>query len=182
MATLQQQQLIGPTGSLLPVQMQCRQQRITTAYTVVIVDMQTGYSAAGNDMLQARVVRLIEHARASNWPVVVLSVKGKGETVTRIADSLRGYGLAEPMEKETTSGSQKVLEACEKRGFGIGKFLVCGVNTGACVLGTVKGLAFSPGRPMVATLMDACGDDTPGDWYVFPEVSNVSLIPALDLL
>ena len=154
----------------------------TGSYLLVLVDMQTGFPAACNELLQVRAGRLIEHAWARTWPIGGLSVSGRGKTVPRIAAALADYELVEFIEKQTTSGSAKVLEACQKRAFSTGKFLVCGVNTGACVLETVRGLAFSPGHPMVATLMDACGDEVAGDWYEFPEASNVSLIPSLDLL
>lgn len=178
----QQQQRHGKPGSLLPMQVQVHRQQFATAHTVVIVDMQTSFPAACNPKLQERVDRLIQHARSLNWPIVVLKVKGRGDLVEIVAAALRDYELVEFTEKETTSGAQKVMEACQKRAFGTGQFLVCGVNTSACVLETVKGLAFGSGRPMVATLMDACGDEITGDWFQFPEAANVSLIPSLDRL
>lgn len=113
---------------------------------LVIVDMQpTEFRAAKSPHLQQVVVAEVERYRRLGAPIIVveygvLPEKGSmGPTALAIRRALRGYTRTCRVLKYSNNGALVVDQAL--RGMTRGrKVRVCGVNTGACVFATAKGL------------------------------------------
>ena len=166
----------GPTSGA-----QCGQRQSV----LVVIDMQSQFAAAESSSLQERVVELIQHARANHWPIIVLEYASYGETVKSVTDAFAGYDLARVVSKTQNNGATEVLETCATYGFSTSDFLIAGVNIGACVKETVCGLATTRSTrslTWVTAIMEACGDTVPGQWHQYPELTNFSLVPALESL
>lgn len=174
-----QQSGFQPGGYVgMPAQFSLRQQS-TSQQLLVITDMQSDFKEATERRLLENVCRLIDFAISQNWPIAVLEFSGHGQTLSPIAERLEGYSNWFPVQKTTNDGSHQLLEQLKLRGLAVKRFVVCGVSINACVLETVSGLAYSPERPSVSVIIEACGDHYPPRWDEYPEASNVSLLPSL---
>jgi len=151
-----------------------------TQQLLVITDMQSGFKAASNGRLLERVCRLIDFAISHNWSIAVLEFEGYGDTLASIAERLKGYGNCFTVKKSINDGSHPLLERCNALGLRVKRYVVCGVNINACVLETVCGLAYSVEHPSVSVIIEACGDHYPPRWDMYPEASNVTLLPSLE--
>jgi len=168
-----------PVGWLgAPAQFTLRQQS-TSQQLLVITDMQSNFKEASDRRLLDSVCRQIDFAISQNWPIAVLEFEGQGETLAPIAERLKGYSNSFKVMKGTNDGSHQLLAQCQSLGLQVKRFIVCGVSINACVLETVSGLAYSSERPSVSVIIEACGDHYPPRWDLYPEASNVTLLPTL---
>lgn len=120
---------------------------------LVIVDMQPWFPSAVSRTLVSRVLEKITEAKLLGEPIVVLEYAGKGPTDWRIFKALRKYTLYRHATKTDADGSCEVVRVLED--FSIDCYVVCGVQTGCCVLATAEGLSHH-GEVRVA--LDACRD------------------------
>jgi len=168
-----------PVGWLgAPAQFTLRQQS-TSQQLLVITDMQSNFKEASHRRLLDHVCRLIDYAISQNWPIAVLEFSGQGQTLSAVAERLAGYSNWFPVMKTTNDGSHQLLAQCQSRGLKVKRFIVCGVSINACVRETVCGLAYSSEQPSVSVIIEACGDHYPPRWDLYPEASNVTLLPSL---
>lgn len=109
-------------------------------YTLVIVDMQTGFIDSDHDFaVISGVIRAIKKAKKNLSDIIVVEYSGSGKTLPDIMRTLRGYRKVHRVQKHKDDGSVPVLRNIRRNGLGL-NLRVCGVNLDACVRRTVWGL------------------------------------------
>jgi len=146
---------------------------------LVISDMQPHFNKAFRPGLVENICRLIDHAKAHNWVIIVLEFVGYGETLEPIRQRLAGYGNFYTVPKHAEDGSSAVLAKLKALQLSPKHYCACGVSVNVCVRLTVSSLAFSCGHPLVDVIQDACGEEHAPRWDEYPEASHLSLIPSL---
>ncbi len=149
--------------------------------TLVIVDMQPGFSASMHARTLAQVERRIVEAVSHGWAIVVLENESHlhGHTLPRLIKHLIGYKRCIVIPKADDDGSREVIAGCQVAGFDLNFVEVCGVNTDACVKATVEGLIARSPFTNILVFRKACYSDTPdGMWSDFPVARNLVVVPA----
>lgn len=111
---------------------------------LVIVDMQTKFPAAKHRGTIDGCKKEITAAIAGNIPIFILELKSDndfGPTLPELTDMLKGYENAHIVIKQQNDGSyvlrKKFHDMELQPEF---QFIVCGINTEACVYETIDGL------------------------------------------
>lgn len=148
--------------------------------TLVIVDMQYRFPASRKSWVLSAVERLIFHAVDKGWGVVVLEYGPDGSedhvaTYNKLMVHLSGHARMRVKRKRNDNGAPQILEACSEGGFDSKHFVVCGVNIGACVGATVRGLSISLPDSGIYVVKEACYDErtTAYEWSHFYKANNV---------
>ncbi len=139
-------------------------------YTLVVVDMQTGFEAAHEPTTLACVKREINSAFQNNNPIIFLEVPyfspldetGLGHTLRELTQPVINYNKAKVVEKMYSDGSWFVLDACQRNNFDPSHIRICGVNSDVCVFFTAIGLAASKEVGLIEVITDACNTITKG--------------------
>lgn len=124
---------------------------------LVIVDMQPKFSGAKCDKTTKRILSLIQRAKQHKSTIVVLEYDSWGPTRSDIIHAIGKYDKCHVMTKWTDDGSNEVLQCVKSAKH----FVLCGVNFGACVLDTARGLINSDQKVIV--VKNACNN---GDGFI----------------
>lgn len=153
-------------------------------YTLVVVDMQPDFPASNDPKTLSAVEREVRKAIKRGFGVVVLEVpyfspldeEGLKPTHRSILKLLDGYSRYRVTQKRWSDGSCQVVRMCEDYKFANKRFRVCGVNTDACVLETVLGLAQRLPESKIKVIKDACNTAfNQNCWDKFLVAPNVKL-------
>ena len=152
--------------------------------TLVVVDVQTEFEATWPQWLKSGVMREVEEARFRGDAIIMLEFfsvnppKTFGPTYPDlVAVAAAGNQAGFTMRaKALEDGSERVLDACTKMGFPTNLFRICGVNTHACILATVVGLARTFPACLIEVATYACNDYRGNNWSAFPRLPNVLLL------
>lgn len=158
---------------------------------LVIVDMQPEFEASSEIATLSQVEELIALFAGTGYPIVILEYGNPDimrqphrlycgithQTLMAPLLSPNRYHKLAVVEKFCNDGSAFVLGTCAERNFRTDHFVVCGVNTDACVSATVHGLAVRRQRSQVSVIAAAC--NTPAanfSWNNFPKRSNIKIV------
>ena len=134
---------------------------------LTIIDMQPRFPSSQNSDTIAGVLRLIAKAIERNWPVILVEFYAHGVTDERITEALRDYPLCVRELKYNEDGSEEIWETCVEHELPGSRFIICGVNTHACVKETVFGMARLMPDSAIEIVKDACNCDTGWGWDEF---------------
>ena len=117
------------------------------ATTLVIIDMQTGFSAANAPETIAAVVHQVKLAKRRQAGIVVAEYDFDeredspvfGKTHNKIIEAIGNYKHVEFLIKRSDDGSKEIVEALRRKQFNQKRIRLCGVNTRCCVLATAAG-------------------------------------------
>jgi nicotinamidase-related amidase len=105
-------------------------------YTLIVVDMQHMFPASSKCLDACKdIVRAFVK---TNNDIVFVEYVGCGQTISSLKRLTRN---AHYVYKDKCDGSKEINECVTKNALST-NFVVCGVNTGACVLQTVSGLTY----------------------------------------
>jgi len=137
-------------------------------HTLVIVDMQpTVFVAAQKEDVIDGCRRAIKKAIENKNPIIFLEFYGgRGPTATELTSLTDGYDRAFFLSKSEQDGSPQVTKLMRQKKLPKKKIKVCGVNTSACVLSTVKGLRAKLDSDLFV-LEDAVGGHWDNTWPKF---------------
>ena len=130
-------------------------------YCLVVVDMQTGFESARGRKIIQRVKGLVAQAKRDEAEIVVLEYSGHGSTVQSILDLVNNYHKSRVAVKHRDDGSEHVNRVTA--GLRFDSFVLCGVNTSACVKHTALGLRGIFPAKDIKIKLKACNQPT--DWY-----------------
>ena len=147
--------------------MKTRNSREEDIAVLTIIDMQARFPSSQNNATIAGVLRLIAYAIARNWPVIVIEFYAHGPTDERIMEMLRNYERCVIVFKFAEDGSEELWEACVEHELPGNRFVVCGVNTHACVKETVHGMARLMPDSAIEVVKNACNCQTNHGWNDF---------------
>jgi len=132
---------------------------------LIIIDMQKEFSAS--EQALPSVIKEIKKARRNKEPVVIVQYEGDGTTMYRVTRELKGYKYL-VVTKSTDDGGGDIIKALSAVSNNLNSsntynlsrvksIKVCGVNTSACVIKTVKTLSYL--RIPIKVLSSACNND-----------------------
>jgi nicotinamidase-related amidase len=124
---------------------------------LVIIDMQYGFRTAQHQGTINNCIRQIAKAIKAEMPIIVVEYENCNKTVKPIRQALRGYRYKYTVKKRTDNGSNEIMRLVKRKLWEIEKFIVCGVNIGACVADTVYGLTRKYDME-VDVIKNACND------------------------
>lgn len=131
--------------------------KIDTNPVLVVIDMQPEFEAANDLQTINAVAREITKAREAKQWIFFLEYQNDGPTHPCLVNLIKGYEKVEFIQKTRDDGSYWIHEDCRELDLAPEAFVVCGVNTAACVVSTVRGLSkiFFQNTP-VRVVRDAC--------------------------
>jgi len=142
-------------------------------HSLVIIDMQPGFSGACTTSLRQPILREIELCKKHKWPIIIVEFcRGAkfnfsfGATMPYIRNALIGHHRYRYVYKTQNDGSTKVRDAL-KLFTKCKKVRVVGVNTCACVRETALGLQKKNYK--VSIIMDGCNcsDDCSPNFLIY---------------
>ena len=157
---------------------------LTSRNTLVIVDMQKELPASRPEWLRQAVRDLIDRARAENMAVVALEYfsydppRFFGNTYEELISAARGMQHFAMRAKADMDGSARVADALQSMALFCDKFIVCGINTHACVQATAVGLCRLFPDSMIEVAASACNDYRGNDWSNFATAANLRVLHA----
>lgn len=128
---------------------------------LIVVDMQECFEAANDKETILNVIKAVKEAREKELYIFLLEYSNREGTLTEITDHLIGYDKCYHVSKDSDDGSEELMESIEyikvieKKEVDIDEFIVCGVNTCACVARTVSGIIEKCDK-IITLLGDAC--------------------------
>jgi hypothetical protein len=148
---------------------------------LVVNDMQPGFAASADALTIYAIELQIRLAKAKNLPIIVVEYDAHemGTTIPQIMRHLEGYARAVVVGKSDDDGSAEIFEAVIDNGFWPENYILCGVNSDACLLETVRGLIARVPTCRIVLFQDACnaenGKDCPVWHKIYPRMKNVIL-------
>lgn len=144
--------------------------------TLVVIDMQPVFEAAGRPKVIAGVTREIIQTKIANGMIIFVEYSGFLPTYTPLLDLVKGYSSRIRIKKRNNDGSEQIVRFLESSDCYADHFRICGVNTNACVRDTVSGL-LSKTTAKIEVVRDACdwADTEKYDWRCFLRHRNLSL-------
>jgi hypothetical protein len=130
-------------------------------YTLVIIDVQEGYTAAENENLLANLLKQIIQAKKDEAAILVVTMRNmSGRIINCIWQSVCDYKYYAEISKYDTDGSAMIVHAFRKYPFlNKNKFKVGGVYSNICVSHSVKGLAERLPDSEIEVLTKCCYTD-----------------------
>jgi nicotinamidase-related amidase len=146
-----------------------------TGKVLVVVDMQPGYGKSMLPGVIESVELLIREAREADSLIVFLEFCDE-PTLPRLMRWVRAYDQYVVEQKDGCDGSDEVLAACERGLYDTSAFVICGVETHACVRDTARELADKMPGSQVEVVMEACGQESGNHWRMFPRARNLHVV------
>lgn len=146
-----------------------------TGKVLVVVDMQPGYGNSMTPEMLETVELLIREAREADSLIVFLEFCDE-PTLPRLKRWVRAYDQFVVEQKFGCDGSDEVIAACERGLYDTSAFVVCGVETHACVRDTARELASHLPHSQVEVVMEACGQESGNEWHHFPRSHNLRVV------
>lgn len=128
--------------------------------------MQRQFRASADLQTKQAVINLAKMAASRKWPIILVEMDGASETYPEIfAEASKTKHVV--VAKSGNNGSEPIFDVCDRFHIGSERFVVCGVNTDACVLSTVRGLIRANHQTDVFVVKDACNTDNAFTWSSF---------------
>jgi len=110
-------------------------------YNLVIIDMQTHFTAAFHEPTVAKIAKEIRKAKRVGAAIIVVELVNCGPTTPEIDSIIGSYKKTVFVEKTDTGGGSEISEAVRNSNFlNRTKFKITGVYTDVCVSDTVNQL------------------------------------------
>ena len=134
-----------------------------------MIDLQVCFEAAVDETYLKKCLSYIKTAQKNNQLILVVTYKAWGSTPshvhTKITKALKGYKNISHVQKGQNDGSREIVTALRAAGYDLKKRTILnigGVNTSACVVDTVYGLAQYKYKFVLNVHSKACNDDCTG--------------------
>lgn len=129
------------------------------SYTLVVIDMQPEFLAAGFPDGLSNVKEEVKKAIANKAHILFVEYNLAGPTNPDIVKIAKNYDKAFVVTKEDDDGSTQVKRAIWKHKAPANTIKICGVNTDCCVKATVVGLCYKLPTSTIEVLEYACDSD-----------------------
>jgi nicotinamidase-related amidase len=146
-----------------------------TGKVLVVVDMQPGYAGSMTPGVIEAVELLIREAVEADSLVVFLEF-ADDPTLPCLLRHVYRYDQFVIEPKFGCDGSEEVLAACARGLYDTSAFVICGVETHACVRDTARELAAKMPGSTVEVVKEACGQESGNHWNMFPRARNLRAI------
>jgi nicotinamidase-related amidase len=129
----------------------------TRMSTLVIVDMQGDFPAAHWPNVIEETQHQIRLAKLRRDGIILVRYVDSGSVMEPLLNAIGDYPWKVTAFKKKNDGSREVMRAIQRNRFDSTRIRVCGVNTGFCVLATIKGLLEWEDL-IVEVVKSGCGD------------------------
>lgn len=139
-------------------------------YCLVVIDMQEAFDAANDPQTIHNVKQLINKAKDDLADIIILEYypKWHGHTHKEILELIDGYEFGRTLVKSEDDGSEAILDSGYTNTF----FLLCGVNTAACVARTACGMSELFPQSQIDIDFGACNQ--PAEWeHQYPDEADL---------
>lgn len=153
------------------------------AYTLVVIDMQEIFKSATHINPLVGVTREVMIAKTKKYPILYVEFD-EARTLSQLTNLVKKYSKYAKVMKRFCDGSSDIIRALRRKNFPNNKLRICGVNSDACVLDTVKGLLKKLPDSKIEVVTNACasskankisGDDS-YEWDDFVTHPNLLLV------
>ena len=127
-----------------------QQQLFPVTEALVIIDMQIHFCTSEDESTQKACIREIKRAKRRNMPIIFLEYEGFGATQPDLMQALGVYKKVKTLTKSTDSGSDEISSLLLRQWTSIQTLRICGVNAGACVISTIRGLQWGKKFELIA--------------------------------
>lgn len=129
-------------------------------YTLVIIDVQKGYTAAENENLLNSLLKQINEAKKDEAAIIAVTMKGAGSIINCIWEAICDYKYVVEISKNDIDGSGPIVGSFRKYPFlNTNKFKVSGVYSNICVSASIKGLSQRLPDSEIEVLTKCCYTD-----------------------
>lgn len=137
------------------------------SYILLVIDIQHTFRASHKKSLRENCKKEIKRAIRNKANIIFVEYKNYGSTIPSIKKMVTSvkYDKSHLVIKESDDGSQELLCFFKHAKLRTNHIKVCGVNTDACVLSTVKSLAKRLKRSKLEILSKAC-NSTYNDYHL----------------
>lgn len=129
------------------------------SYTLVVVDMQTYFSAANDKSVLQNCKNEVAKAMDKGAAIIFVEFIGCGRTIPGLVKLTKYYDRVFIVRKDDDDGSREVRKVIKDNKLPANKIKVCGVNTDCCVLETVLGLNTLMKPSKMKVLAYACNSE-----------------------
>ncbi len=130
---------------------------------LLLIDLQTGFDASYDKKLLKTVSNQIKKARSENIPIISLEYINDGDLQPILQNELEGYNKKYTVEKRVNNGGPEVVQVLEKLSILEADLYVCGVNTSACVISTIRWIQ-TESKHNINVIENGCNDQD-RDWH-----------------
>lgn len=151
----------------------------------VIIDVQPGYEASGDENMVTGIVSLCGFSREQNMVVAVMEMveaffgNCAGDTDKRITSALNGLSPVWHLSKSDLDGSPEIERTCEEERLQPEYIVLAGLDIDSCVKETALGLLDRFPHATVIVFMPGCSDHRGIHWENFPQHERLALCPDL---
>jgi nicotinamidase-related amidase len=130
------------------------------SYTLVVIDMQHRFRASRSNITRKHCLKEIKRAIRYKAHILYVEYEDCGSTIPSLLNASDGYDRAYTVSKSDNDGSREILSTIKRHNLPSKNFRICGVNTDACVLGTVRGLnRLTPKGTQLIVVENACNTE-----------------------
>ncbi len=129
-------------------------------YTLVVVDMQSPFTASRKPSVVKQCQTLIKKAVKDKAAILFVEYQDYGKTDTALTKLAKDYQRAYHVIKNNDDGSREVIKTINAKRLPKQNLRVCGVNTAYCVLATVLGLTKRLHNTKIEVVAKACNSCT----------------------
>jgi len=142
---------------------------------LVVIDMQPRFRASNNPATLEAVIGLMHAAAEAGYPCIILEAEGYGDSHKSILQAAaRSKNSIRTIKLRNSDGTFEVLHSCIQLGTSPAHFVLCGVNSDACVEDLALGL--HPHANQILVVTDACNSNwSEWDWKLFRLRPNIHL-------
>lgn len=142
---------------------------------LVIIDMQTGFTASKDIRTQQACIREIKRAKQRSYPIVVVEYAASGKTQPLLMQTIGDYTLVKKVNKNDDDGSSVICRLFKRQWKSVNALRICGVNAGACVYLTVRGLLWEKQFGQLIAVVDAINGQWQGPEVVYRTVNEYGI-------
>jgi len=154
------------------------------SYTLLVIDVQPYFDSANSERVVRNCRREIRQAMKDKAAVLLVEYDRCGDSNKSLAKMVKKYDRGFIVKKAHDDGSSEIKEIITRHRLPKSRIKVTGVNTNACVQGTVKGLVAKSKsiskRFNISVIADACNSCTEAGHIdglrYMSELNNVKLI------
>lgn len=133
------------------------------SYSLLVIDIQPYFESARSMRVIRNCRREIRQAIKDKAAVLLVEYSGCGESNKGIRKMVKDYARGFIVVKHNDDGSNEIVKTINKHRLPKSNIKVTGVNTNACVQGTVRGLSKSKSlskRRNINVVADACNSSS----------------------
>lgn len=140
-------------------------------YTLIIIDVQYGYSAAEEGPHLDHIIKQINEAKRNNAAILIVNYKGIGKSIGCVWDAAHDHVYYDDILKSDNNGSDEIIRAFKRNKYmNRTNIKIGGVYTELCLTETVNGLSKKLTKSNIEVLTKCCNGNEESILYFCPSM------------